>query len=164
MSEQERWQRRLAHSRVSERTLAAQQLLTRSELAESLSADLVVLAADDHEEVREAAVGLLESLNPYDAAVLEQLMQRCEDPREMVAYWAVTLLGRAACGDAVGALQRALTEHPVTAVRQRAAWALGRLGPAAAPAEEALRAASQSDDERLARLAEAVLQRLAGAA
>jgi HEAT repeat protein len=39
------------------------------------------------------------------------------------------------------------------AVAQRAAWALGKLGPAAAVAQARLRAAAQSADPRLASLA-----------
>jgi hypothetical protein len=49
------------------------------------------------------------------------------------------------------------------AVAQRAAWALGKLGPAAAVARERLHGAAQSADPRLASLASEALATIGGA-
>jgi HEAT repeat protein len=53
----------------------------------------------------------------------------------------------------VNPLVEALSEHPDLVVRQRAAWALGKIGSAARGACGPLEAASKADDPRLAKLA-----------
>ena len=47
-------------------------------------------------------------------------------------------------------------------VRERAAWALGRIGPGAAPALESLKMAAAADNPRLARLAQQAIARITG--
>jgi HEAT repeat protein len=47
-------------------------------------------------------------------------------------------------------------------VRQRAAWALGKIGPAAAAARGTLKRAVGQGDERLARLANEALEAIGG--
>jgi HEAT repeat protein len=47
-------------------------------------------------------------------------------------------------------------------VRERAAWALGEIGPAARSASPALQAAAKSADTRLARLAAKALEAVGG--
>ncbi len=72
-----------------------------------------------------------------------------------VAYWAATLLGRlqAQAAGTVSPLTAALAENRPLAVRERAAWALEQIGPAARDALPALRQAAASKQPRLARLA-----------
>ena len=55
------------------------------------------------------------------------------DGGEQSAYWAATLLGRLGeeAAAAAGPLGQSLTQSFHASVRQRAAWALQRLGPAA---------------------------------
>ena len=77
----------------------------------------------------------------------------------LVAYWAITLLGRS--GQAAAAATAVLAERLGPAapleVAQRAAWALGKIGPAALVASGALQVAATSADPRLARLASEAL-------
>jgi HEAT repeat protein len=63
---------------------------------------------------------------------------------------------------AVPALTWAITGQLALSVRQRAAWALGQIGPAAKPALDALRQAAASDDARLARLASGAIEKIGG--
>ena len=73
-----------------------------------------------------------------------------------VAYWAVMLLGRfggmsvPAQPQIVSALTAALDRHAEIAVRQQAAWALGKFGVAANSARESLSQAAACGDPRLA--------------
>jgi hypothetical protein len=69
------------------------------------------------------------------------------------------LLGRSgeAAADAVTVLADQLGAAADPAVAQRAAWALGRIGPAAAAAACALRVAADRGDPRLERLAREAL-------
>jgi HEAT repeat protein len=55
-------------------------------------------------------------------------------------------------------LIRVLESDADLPVRERAAWALGEIGPVANSAAPALRAAADGDDARLARLAQQALQ------
>ncbi len=117
-------------------------------------------SADD--AVREWCVAALEELGPPATAQIPRLTELARDARLDVAYWAITLLGRAgeAAAPAVPALADVLRDGEDTAVRERAAWALGKLGPAAADeaAVAALRDAAASDQPRLARLAKGALE------
>ena len=76
-----------------------------------------------------------------------------------MAYWAITLLGRVedAGAQSEGVLAELLLHAPDISVRERAAWALGRMGPKSQAALEALKTAAASDSVRLARLAEEAL-------
>ena len=137
------------------RSSAAQRLARAGPEARGAAVPLVEAAADEDEEVREWAVAALEELGPPPAEDLDRLAALAEDPRRDVAYWAATLLGRLEhqAAPAVRALTSALVDHGEAPVRQRAAWALGQIGPAAAPALPALQQAADSRDPRLARLA-----------
>ena len=157
-------------SRVAE--LRSAEVARRRAAAEALGregADVAVIAlldacADADEQVRELANAALEELGPPPLEVADQLAERLNGP-ELTGYWAATLLGR--LGDAAGPWSNALgqTLHPSSgsphaANRQRAAWALGQIGPAAEVAVAALEAASQGDDARLAKLATRALQEI----
>ena len=71
---------------------------------------------------------------PADASALAALVNK---PSLDVAYWAATLLGRleSQAAPAVPQLAEALDRHTESTVRERAAWALGKIGPAAAGPE-----------------------------
>jgi HEAT repeat protein len=62
----------------------------------------------------------------------------------------------------VAALTERLGHAAPPEVAQRAAWALGKIGPAAAAAASALRTAAASADPRLARLAAEALAAVGG--
>ncbi len=138
--------------------LTPQQREALSHLGEAARPAAVLLVranADESDEVREWVVAALEELGPPDIADTEQLAGFALDDNRDVAYWAITLLGRlgASALPALGQVTRAMSSHAAAAVRQRAAWALGKIGPAASSALDALRTASSGDDPRLARLA-----------
>ncbi len=144
----------------AQRQAAAQQLASMQEQAQPAAVALVEACAvqgDMHEWV----VAALESLGPPAAGDLDSLSRLLQSADLDTAYWAATLLGRLGNDGAaaVDALTKALANHAQTAVRERAAWALGEIGPAAGSARAALQAAS-SGSSRLARLASAALEQI----
>lgn len=151
----------LSDSDVVKRRAAAEQLSRRSD-ARAAAIPLVRAAGDSDEQVREFAASALEELgsppSEETAALAELLTSHSPD----IGYWAATLLGR--CGSraalAVPALAKALTAAESLPVRQRAAWALGEIGPAASSAKVALTEAGASSDSRLARLAAKSLEKI----
>ena len=138
---------------------------TRAAAAESLgqmAADaapaavaLVEACRDTDDRVREWAVAALEDLGPPPEEAVKPLTLLVGDKNPRAGYWAATLLGR--CGEgaasAVDALAKAVDSGADLAVRERAAWALGQIGPAASAARGVLEKAAAAADERLARLA-----------
>jgi HEAT repeat protein len=103
----------------------------------------------------ERVVAALERLGPPRAADLDLLMALLRSPTLDTAYWAAMLIGclESEAAPAVPGLVEALGTHPELAVRQRSAWALGQVGPAAAAARATLQTAASSSDARLASLA-----------
>jgi HEAT repeat protein len=141
---------------------AAEQLARMGSEAQPAALALVEACVADDEETRESCVAALEDLGPPPVGDLQKLTALLAHRSPDVAYWAATLLGRlqSEAGPAVDPLARALSEHAEMAVRQRAAWALGQMGPAAAGARGAIEQAAASDDSRLARLARKALDGL----
>jgi HEAT repeat protein len=137
-----------------ERQAAAEKLSQLGPAAQPAAVALVE-ACERDDEARESAVAALEELGPPPATDVMKLASLLQHPALDVAYWAATLLGRLEVQAAPAAddLIRALRSHAELAVRQRAAWALGKIGPAAIAAQEALRAAAAGSDPRLASLA-----------
>ncbi len=137
------------------RAVAAESLYRLGPDAQPAVVQWVCVWADTSEIAREWVVGALEEIGPPDPAALNELGHLAATQEPDVAYWAITLLGRlgGSAAPAVDALTHALSTHPATSVRQRAAWALGKIGPAASDALGALRSACTSSDVRLARLA-----------
>jgi hypothetical protein len=154
----------LASADVEERSRAAEELSRLGTEAQPAALALVRACGDEAEEVREWAVAALEELGPPPATDVPALTALLDDASADVAYWTATLLGRLAAeaAPAVSALATALASSPYPAVRQRAAWALGAIGPAASKARLALNQAAASDDPRLADLAQAAISRIVG--
>lgn len=143
---------------------AAEQLAQLATDARSAAVALVLACADESEEVRQWATSGLEQLGPPEAADVGQLASLLPARSSDIGYWAATLLGRlqAEAAPAVDALASAVAEHAELAVRQRAAWALGEIGPAAGAAAPTLQKAANDPDARLARLAAESLRKIAG--
>ena len=116
---------------------------------------MVQTTADPDDEVRQWATAALEQLGPPRVEQLTSLITALEGPSPDIVYWAATLLGRMGpdAALAVGPLTRLLESSAAAPVYQRAAWALGKIGSAAAPAIDALEQAASGSDPRLARLA-----------
>lgn len=152
----------LKAAEVGRRSEAAEALLQMGEEAQAAALALVRACADPAEEVREPATGALESLGPPASSDMRGLMEMLGDANADVAYWAATLLGRLG-GDAVDAvpeLVKLLTKDGPLPGRERAAWALGQIGPAARDAVAALEAAAKLPSPRLARLAQESLDQI----
>lgn len=154
----------LTSTDVAVRMRAAEGLAQAGAEAGAAAVELVHACADPDAGVREWVVAALEGLGPAPDGSLAALTSLAGDAEPLTAYWALTLLGRsgAAAAPAVAAIAARLAPPAPVEVRQRAAWALARLGPAAAPAADGLRAAAAADDPRLARLASEALAALGG--
>ena len=142
----------------------AAERLSRLDPEEVRAAALVLADAcsDESEAVREAATGALEEMGPPAIDTLDGLVTLLAATQADTGYWAATLLGRLG-GDAaaaVPALTATLQSSPHQNVRQRAAWALGKIGPEARVAIDALRKAATEVDPRLARLASRAISQI----
>jgi len=152
--------------------LNSRDLAVRRRAAEQLAAHpdagaavpLVRACGDADETVREWAVAALEGLGAPEAADAAALAQLLRGGHCHVRYWSATLLGRLGrhAASAVGPLSEATERDSDSAVRQRAAWALGEIGPSAAAARPVLAQAAAGDDPRLARLARQSLEKIVG--
>lgn len=136
---------------------AAEELSYQGEDAAPAAVALIGVL-NDGEETREWAVSALEELGTppvSDLPALCELLTADED----AGYWAATLLGRLDedAAPAVPALVAALQSAPMI-VRQRAAWALGNIGPDAEAALSALEIAVNDGDQRLSRLATSAIE------
>ncbi len=143
----------LASSDLGKRRQSAESLAKLGPAAVKAAVALVKTCGDEDEEVRNWVVAALEELpapDPSQVAALEALINGTNLD---VAFWATTLLGRMEAASAVPTLAAAVADHPELVVRQRAAWALGKIGTSAASAIPQLEAASSSEDARLARFA-----------
>jgi HEAT repeat protein len=129
-----------------------------------LAVALVKATGDDAEEVREYAAAALEEMGPPEVEDVGSLAALLSDSAADAGYWAATLLGRleANAVPAVPLLAAAVTGSTNMSVRQRAAWALGKIGPPAGPALNALKQAATSDNPRLARLAHRAIEQISG--
>jgi HEAT repeat protein len=150
----------LASNDPDQRTLAAEALARAGEGAASAAVPLVTACGDADERVRESAVAALEDLGPPPDESIAPLTKLVSASDPLTAYWATTLLGRSgqAAAAATSVLAACVDSSADLSVRQRAAWALGKIGPTAALARAALGRAAAQGDERLARLAREALE------
>jgi HEAT repeat protein len=149
---------------AGETAAAAEALCQLGREAQPAAVALVRAAGAGDEAARGWVVAALEEIGSPSAGQIDELVQLLDDPAGDVRYWAVTLLGRAgaAAAAAVEAIVALLRHSPETATRERAAWALGKIGPRATLAEPALRLAAESNEPRLSRLAKSALVAIAG--
>jgi hypothetical protein len=139
---------------------AAEQLARCGEEAQPVAVALAFAAGNADEQVRQWVTTALEDVGPprtIDIQELEYLVS-AEDRHQDVRYWAATLLGRLGptALSALPALVSALRAGQPAAVRQQAAWAIGKIG-VTADARGALQSAAADADPRLARLARQAL-------
>jgi HEAT repeat protein len=154
----------LSASDANARAQAAEQLAQLGPDAQPATVALVLACGDEAEEVRQWATAALDGIGPPEASDVRLLASFLEGRSPDVGYWAATLLGRlkAEAALAVDALAGAVAESTHLSVRQRAAWALGEIGPAAAVAVPALQKAAADPDPRLSRLAQEAIGHIAG--
>lgn len=131
------------------------------EQARQAAAQLVPLAADADEELRELAVGALESLESPAPESLPEITRLLATVDGDALYWAATLIGRLGADgtSATPALIAAFRRTGETAAQERIVWALGQLPTQSPEAAELLRETSGSKQARLARLAKEALDR-----
>jgi HEAT repeat protein len=141
---------------------AAEALCRAADAARPAIVPLVKACGDEDARVREWAVAALEEIGEPASDTIPALAGLAGSGHPLVAYWAVTLLGRSAAAEAAPSLTACLDVSCPVEVRQRAAWALGKIGPAAKGAFEALRRAQGDADPRLARLAGEALAAIGG--
>ena len=153
-------QKQLLSKDTQERAAAAEALSLMGPDAAFASVELVKACADE-EAVSQWSVSALEELGPPPNESLSELATLASSDHPLVAYWAITLLGRS--GDAALSSQDVLAaivrRSSDMSVRQRAAWALGEMNTVSDAAIAALEEAAQSTDARLARLATASLEK-----
>jgi len=155
---------RMMGSDAGERAGAAEALCRAGEAASSAATALVTACSDVDDGVREWAAAALEELGPPPLDQIADLITLAAADHPLVVYWAVTLLGRGGEGasSAVPVLGACLAPGKAIEVRQRACWALGRIGAAAASVRPALTVAAADPDPRLSRLAGEVLASCGG--
>lgn len=146
----------------AERLAAAENLAQLGSEAHAAAVPLVEACETQDDQLREWVAAALEELGPPDPTDVAKLAALLEHSSLDVAYWAATLLGRLEdrAAPAVPNLALALRDHPEMAVRQRAAWALGKTGPAANLARDALTRAAENSNRRLASLARQAIDQL----
>lgn len=149
----------LAGGDADRRADAAERLCRAGSAAAAAAIPLVRACADEDDRVREWTVAALEELGPSPLGVIPQLSELASSRHPLVAYWATTLLGRSGhdAVTAVPVLVKSLESGGDPSVVERAAWALGKIGPGAAAAHTALEKAAGSVDPRLCRLAREAL-------
>lgn len=154
----------LAGQDASKQAAAAEALARLGGEARPAAAALARACDSSDESVREWCVAALEELGPPPPGQIQELIGLARGSSPEPAYWAVTLIGRAGdhAAPAVAALADIVRNSTDPSVRQRAAWALGKIGPVASPAQSALREAASGDEPRLARLAKQALEAFGG--
>ena len=140
---------------ADERAAAAEAL---AQLGSDCSAACIPLvrACGTDEMTREWATAALEEMGPPPAEVVPELIHLTEDPTTGVAYWAITLLGRSEdqADGACETLAKLINSDRDLSLRERAVWAVEKIGCQSPAIIEALTIASQqSSHARLARLA-----------
>lgn len=156
------WIDALSDPNLEQRRQAAQALAQHREAAQGAAIPLCRAVSDQDEQVREWCHAALEELGPPPEEEREALLNLIT-AQEMTAYWAVTLLGRMGHAAQPAALPlAALVERMDTPdeIRNRALWALGKIGAQGPEIRAALESAAQSDNPRTARLAAKALASL----
>ena len=154
----------LTRGPVADRAAAAEALARLERASHPAMVALVGNAGSADEGVREWASAALEAVGPPAALQIADLVRLSKAADEQIAYWALTLLGRAGAmaATAVAAIADRLKNSP-PGVQQRAAWALGEIGRLDAASRAALEAAAASSGP-LAFHAQAALARAGKAA
>ena len=151
--------RQLGSTDAEQRATAAELLSRAGEEAAPAAVPLVTACGDADERVREWAVAALEDLGPPPTDSTAPLMKLVSVSDPLTAYWATTLLGRLGqdAAAAVSVLAACVDSAADLSVRQRAAWALGKIGSPAGSVRSTLERAAGQGDARLARLAKEAL-------
>jgi hypothetical protein len=162
-SEVDRLREDLLSTDAVRRLASAEKLMRTPGLARALAPELLAICATENDALREVVMGAIEAMGPPKASRAREIACILAS-EETQSYWAATLLGRLGSegGFAAGELATALRESPSTAVKERCAWALGQMGPAAKDALPVLEQAAASSSPRLARFAREAITAILG--
>ncbi|QDV10251.1 HEAT repeat protein [Rosistilla oblonga] len=157
----------LEHSDPAIRRQTLQSIIDESPRLADWTIPLLRAACDPHASVSELAIATLEDMGAPDASQVADIVAFAQRPADSeTVYWATTLIGRIgpAAADAVPTLAGVLANSSFLHVREKAAWALGQIGPAAVGASAVLQSAAEQGPPRLQRLATKALAAMAGSA
>lgn len=157
---------------VTQRRQAIELMSQRDENLKLWTAKLVRAAGNSDDQVRAWAADTLETLgtpHPNDLSELIQELDKGVDSQSAdgeVLYWAATLIGRLgpAAFRATDSLIHVVEHSQYLPARERAVWALGRIGPRAKQAAGILRQVATKGPPRLRRLAAEAIESLRGMA
>ncbi|WP_442485456.1 HEAT repeat domain-containing protein [Aeoliella sp. SH292] len=145
---------------VALRRQAAEHLSQNPDAAMELPVDLVKAIGDSDRQVMEYAVATLEELGEPSPLHLSRLSELIVDENPDVQYWAVTLVGRTgpAAVEYATRLAGVVASKAEPQVRERAAWAIARIGPAASPVRRLLEPFRDAEPSSLARAVRKALE------
>ena len=149
---------RLSGADPERRASAAEDLAQLGPACRDACVELVQACGTD-EVTREWAVAALEEMGPPAAEMVGPLQSLLNNECSDVVYWSSTLLGRLE-SSAVGAgdsLAAVIASPADLFVRERAIWAVRKIGCSSPVVIQALNAARDSEHERLSRLASEAL-------
>lgn len=154
---------RLGHAQTEVRRAAVRDVARQNTQQTGMTAAVIALVSDKDEQTRYWAAEALDRVvrpEPDEVPVLIDLIRNASDGE--VEYWTATMLGRlgSVASRATGVLAAVLLDSSCLAARERAAWALSQIGPAARSSLNALRQIGQDDPPRLRRLAEIAMESL----
>lgn len=141
---------------------AAEYFGTHPEMVPAAIIPLCRAVVDDEEQVGQWATSALEDCGSPPTEEQEALVDLLTDTHADVVYWAATLLGRLEhqAQPAVAPLSGLATRHESANVRQRALWALGKIGDRSDIVRTALDDPIHQKNPRSARVAEQVRRQL----
>jgi len=149
---------------VSLRIEAAEYFGTHPEIVPAAIIPLCRAVVDEEEQVGQWATSALEDCGSPPIEEQDALVELLDDDHADVVFWGVTLLGRLESGaqPTVPRLCTLATGHESANVRQRALWALGRIGDRSEPVRAAVDDPIHQKNPRSARIAEQVRRQLFG--
>ncbi len=151
----------LGGTNLEERREAAEACAKDPTIAMAAIVPLCCCCSDSDEQVSQWSQAALEELGPPATDELEALIELTAAD-ESTAYWAVTLIGRleGEAAPAAGHLARVVDQDstPIE-VRNRAIWAISRIGLIDSKIKTILENAARSENPRTARLASKALSK-----
>jgi hypothetical protein len=158
---------RLTHPATAVRRAAIRELLHFRPGYSGLTSTVLTLVIDSDEQTRHWACESLDRVVSPEAEELASLIEMLRNTNDgEIEYWTATMIGRLgpAAAGATGVLANVLLDSSCLAARERAAWALSQIGPAARSALNSLRQIGNDDPPRLRRLAESAMAAVIGRA